>query len=521
MTTLKAYGRLLTAATDDRKLTYRLLPFGEVGRTNRGKITASKGTLTILPDPVVANLEHDPTKPVAWLAATETDDGLDAVVDVARTTTGDDLLAEAAAGLRTGISVEIEDPVIREGQLLGGTLTGAGFVTTPAFPSAQLVAADAGELPADAVTQATELLSQALEVITSNTAPGDEPEDDPTAAESAESENTMGASLTAAAAATAGVQSPHGTTTEDKTADQVFRMLAGAFKSGSTPKMLAALADVVHDDGDADGDGLGEITAAPGWLGEVYAKAAYQRKYIPLITQGSLTSYREKGFRFSTLPTVAKYNGNKAEVPTGGMTAVEVDYLVQRWAHAADLDRRFIDFGDSDVLRAFVEAQVESYKKVTDVETLVNIIAAATAYTPGTVPTGINTTLAAIVDGALELIADDFTPTFALVGSGLYRDILLTPKDDVTEYLSSAFGLEDGTVGNFRIVPSGHANAVNQVVVGDGSTLRFKELGGGTPVRVEAEHVANGGRDLAVFGYTSFQELVPDGAVIADLTPAG
>ena len=121
----------------------------------------------------------------------------------------------------------------------------------------------------------------------------------------------MGASLTAAAAATAGVQSPHGTTTEDKTADQVFRMLAGAFKSGSTPKMLAALADVVHDDGNNDGDGLGEITAAPGWLGEVYAKAAYQRKYIPLITQGALTSYREKGFRFSTLPTVAKYNGNK------------------------------------------------------------------------------------------------------------------------------------------------------------------------------------------------------------------
>ena len=335
----------------------------------------------------------------------------------------------------------------------------------------------------------------------------------------------MGNSLTAATAASAGVQSLHASKeSEQKTAAEVFRLMASAFRSENDTKiretkMLAALANVVHDDGDNDGDGLGEITAAPGWLGQVWNDVAYERKFIPLIASGTLTSYREKGFRVGTKPKVAKYAGNKAEVPTGGMTATPIDYLTERWAHAADIDRRYIDFGDSDVLKAFVEAQVESYKEETDLDVEAQIFANATTFAPGTVPSGVDKTLAAIVDGALDLIAKRLNPSFALVGVDLYRPLLFLTKDEVSAFLTQAFGLKEGSLDGFRIVPTATTALAGNVVVGDGRTVRYKELGGGAPVRVEAEHVANGGKDFGVFGYTSFQVLKAGGVVKADLVP--
>lgn len=527
MGNITAVGHLLTAAIDDRTLTYRLLPYGEPGRTSAGLMTASKGTLVLPEDPSTMhlNIQHDRTRPVGKaISLTEADDGITAVFGIANTTAGNDLLAEAAEGLRPGVSVEIANPVIRKGNLLSGTLVHAGAVTEPAFPSALLVAADAGDLTVEVEVQDDNVVlingepyvladdgSYKKQTTDEETPPVDE------AAAAAGNEDEMGNSLTAAsvAAATGGTST---TTTEARplSANQVFQMVATAYRTNNQALLTAALANVVHDDGDNDGDGLGEITAAPAWLGEVYARVSYQRKYIPLISTGPLTSMTEKGFNFATLPVVAKYSGNKTDVPTGGMTALPVTFLVEQWAHAADLDRRFIDFNDTGVVQAFIEAQVNSYKQVTDIETAKDIVANANAFTPGTVPANIDKTLAAIVDGALDLLAKDFSPNFAIVGSGLYRGLALTPKDLVPEYLSATVGLESGSApGGFKIVPSPLPEYVGQVVVGDGRTVKFKELGGGSPVRVEAEHVAQRGRDLGVFGYTSYQELIDGGVVKA------
>lgn len=512
----------LTANVEDRTITGLVLPFNEVGRTNLGGVTASEDSAIEFDSDMTLNMEHDGTRPLGRIVGLpETSpEGVVATFKVANTTGGTDLLTEVAEGLRTGLSVELDKPVIRAGRLISGALTAVAAVTRPAFNSARvLTAADAGELP-EGATEDVKALRKVLEIIAENT---ETPEADEAADSTEENEVTdsnLAATDTAAPVATVALTATTTTTPRTLTASDAFRAIAAGKTKGGDKGLEAALANVVHDDGDNDGDGLGEITAAPAWLGEVYSKAPYARKYIPLIGSGTLTSYRSTGFRFTTLPVVAPYAGNKAEVPTGGMTAVPVSYNAERWAHAADIDRRYIDFGDSEVLRAFVEAQVDSYKRVTDVATLVDIIGSGTALTPGTVPSGVNAAIAAIADGALALVAADFRPTFAIVGSDLYRDVLLTPKDKVTEFLSQAFGLEEGAVDGFKIVPSAHADALGQVIVGDGSTLRLKELGGGAPVRVEAEHLANGGRDVAVFGYTQFEKLVDGGVRVVDLTPA-
>ncbi|WP_419707660.1 hypothetical protein [Promicromonospora sp. NFX87] len=504
---------VLTANLADRTLAGLVLPFDEIGFTNLGAVQASRDSQLDFAETVTLNLEHNGgTIDIGSGILAKRDDGIYGMFRVDESPMGDAVLLEASEGKRNGFSIEIPEPIIRGGKILAGLINAVAAVVRPAFPSAMqasesdLMAEDTGEIPEELVIDGvsyTRTISQDDE---------SEKEGTPVVTDNKLDENAK-VDLSAAFA---------GNANKDKgaplTAAKAFSAIA---KGAATNNLQAALANVTHDDGDNDGDGVGEIAAAPGWLGEVYKEAAYNRKYVSLFTPGSLTSYREAGFRWSSKPTVAQYAGNKAEIPTGGITAEPVTYGTQRWAHGADLDRRFIDFGDQDVLRAFVEAQIESYLEVTDAYSLAQAIAAATDVERGPAVAGVNNTITQIVDGALALIGNDRTPTGAVVGLAGYRSLLLSPKDLVLEFLTQGMGLEEGSLAGFRIVPSANAALVGKSLVVDKSTVKFKEFGGGTPVRVEAQHVANGGVDLAVFGYTSFQDLTEDGIVLVadDLTP--
>lgn len=148
---------LLEASERDRTLRYLLLPWGERGRTSIGEVVASPGSVELPDDPasVKLNLEHDRRRPVGRaLQLWEEAAGVLAVFTVARTSVGDDVLEEAAAGLRTGVSVEVDEPVVRRGRLLSGLLTAAAAVVEPAFPSARLAASDCGDLDVVAATSA-------------------------------------------------------------------------------------------------------------------------------------------------------------------------------------------------------------------------------------------------------------------------------------------------------------------------------------------------------------------------------
>jgi hypothetical protein len=537
MTTLQMTGSVLRASADDRIVTYLLCPFGEPGRTSLGKVTLTASSLTIPEDvtSLAVNVEHDPKTPVGRFARIEaTAAGLEADVRFLATRAGDDALTEAREGVRRGISVEVDNPVIRQGQMRAGLLSGAGVCVEPAYPSALMVASDAGELP-DYLAD-TESTSESTEEVvidgvtyvrktTSNykteTTPKERSKGDDDAEQSAEEEEEMGNSLTAAAPAQAplGLHAA-GNATEKKGPQSLgafSKMLASAFQSGGENKMLAALTDITHDDGDNDGDGLGEITAPQGWLGNVWNEALYERVFIPLIASGTLTSWREQGFRWATKPTVAPYAGNKAAVPSTGMTATPVTYGTQRWANAADIDRRYVDFGDSDLIASWIEANVDSYKEVTDLDVGSKIIAGASAGTWSAV-VGVPDAISAIVQLSLQLIAARLQPSFAIVGLDVYEPLLYVKKDDVSAFLTESFGLKNGLLDKVTIVPTSEAAYLGNVVVGDGRTIRFKEMGG-VPIRVEAENIGNGGRDIGVFGYTSFQQLKPGGVRKVDVTP--
>lgn len=517
---------MLKANRAERTLSGLVLPFNEEGRTNHGKVKAHKGTLKLAPI-VTMNTQHDGVNVGLAASMTEEDDGWHGVFNIAEGPEGDKLLAEYEADERRGLSVEIPDVVTRAGDVIAGTISSVAAVVKGAFPSA-LMAADAGDLPEDLPdwyqpsestnTSTEEMVIDGVTYVrkstnvstTTVTRKDGEPKPEENEEMTTDAPPQIDAGLLAAFAAAVRNGKPE-EKTKGITPRQAFKAIANGKKTNT---LEAALVNIVHDDGDNDGDGLGEIASAPGWLGEVYNEAAYVRRYIPLLTQGTLTSYRELGFRWSTKPTVAPYTGNKTAVPSTGMTAEPVPYGTKRWANAADLDRRFVDFGDQDVVQAFIEANIESYREVTDIDALALTIAAATPVETGAAVPDINPALTRIVDGVLALIANNKRPTSAVVGMADFRSLLLTPKDQIAEFLSQSMGVESGSVLGFQIVPSSNEDVQDGALVIDKATVRYKEFGGGSPVRVEAEHIADGGKDLGIFGYTSHQVLSEEGIVL-------
>lgn len=496
MNTLKAHGRLLSASADSRVLRYLLLPFGETGRTSAGAITASADSVSYPEDVtgLIANMEHDSTRPVAKFVSIEkTDAGLVADLRVAATSAGNDLLVEAAEGLRTGISVEIESPVIRAGALLAGDLTGAGFVTSPAFPSALLTAADTGDLdPSPSGNADSPSDTPAAEALSASEATAD---DEPTKEEESPVENSLSApaDLLVASAKNGANQNKDKDGSNTLSLSKFATLVASHHKAGTEHKLTAALEEI----------GIGSVyedITQPQFLGELWDGRSFTPRYAPLVSSAVLTGRKAIGWRFVETPTVGDYAGFPNEVPTSDVSTEPVEINAARLAGGWKLDREFIDFNETAFITSFFRHATDDYSRKLDVKVLnaLSLAASANPVTGGSVPSGMSAGSTKIVDGALALLADDVVPTFALIGADLYRGMLLTPKDQVFEYLTQALGLEAGSLQGFTIVPS--AALTGRVIVGAREAATLFQLPG-SPIRVSALDVAHAGTDEALYGY--------------------
>ncbi|WP_448072335.1 phage major capsid protein [Georgenia yuyongxinii] len=347
-----------------------------------------------------------------------------------------------------------------------------------------------------ALANVVDALKTALEVIEDNTE-GEEPE---------EEEATVPENLTASATVPPGSLAARKTEPAGVTKGDLFKLLATAHREGGERQMLAALSDIVP----ANTPG----TELPQYVGELWNGKAYERKIIPLFNHADLTSFEVKGWRWVTKPTVAPYTGNKTDVPSGAVLTEAVTINAERIAGAHDIDRKYRDFNDEAFFAAYFAAMTESYAKVSDAQVLADVVAAAKAVAAGAVPSGVSKGMAAIVDGALAVLAaTDTAPSFALVATDLYRDVLLTRNDDTLGYLSAALGLEDGSLDSFRLIPSASVTA-GKVLVGAKDAVTVHELGGGAPIRVEAQDIAKGGIDEGVFGYYAVNVHDADGLAL-------
>lgn len=494
-----------TLTATGRKVGGLLLPFGEWGQTNVGRVKASAGVLTVGAQ-LALTVEHKDTDILGPMIVTETPAGVLVESEILPTRAGDDALVEIAAGVRACLSVEIDDPQITAGQLTGGVITGGSLVRHPAFPSAKL-AASAQPIAPDTTGKDTTMTEEEIKALIASALA------DLTKADKAldDADHPDDPPVQIAAAAAGGL---HASLTGDKktgaktTAGTLFASIAEACSTVGTsaPRLTAALADIVP----ADILGLEQ----PTYVGELWSGNAFERRVIPQFGSGALTSFKVSGWRWTTKPTVAAYGGNKGAVPSAKIATEAVDITAERIAGAHDIDRKFLDFPSDGFWASYYAAMTESYKKVSDAAVLSKILAASRPVTAGAVPAGVAAGLVQVVDGALSILSKtDTIPTVAFIAPDLWRDVILTKSDDVLAYLNAALGLDRGDLSGFALLPSSSL-AAGQVLVGVRSAVTVHELGGEAPIRVEAPNIAQGGVDSGVFGYLAVNIHDADGLAL-------
>lgn len=518
MAKLTLYAASMQANKEDRTLSGRLLPFNEVGYTNLGKVTASKESKLDAADVVTLNVQHDGTRPVGkHVSLTAADDGIDATFKLLATRAGDDALVEAEEGVRAALSVELEPVVIKDGKIVSGTIVAAALVTEPAFASARLAASELENVPdteeapktPDVVIDGTPVENvESVEVTETKIEVTTKKAEEPPADSEDEDKKMAAAAVNNPALGAAGAKDKN---KDDKNA--LFAALAGVHGKGlSSTKMEAALSDIVP------GNILG--IEQPQYVGQMWNGVTYERKYIPQFAHGELTSFEIKGWDWGTKPTVGLYNGNKEDIPSGSVTTVATSGTIQRIAGGHDIDRKFRDFSNSEFWEAYFAAMAESYAKVSDTYIRDQIKAIPTAgngqrvhLLSANAPAGVPLALWQIVEGVVKMIDDlDVLPQFAFVTTDYWKPLLYTKMQDVLAYLDAALNLKDGTLasGGFKIipVPVGSLNASGgwtaKTLLGHGSAVKVYELPG-SPIRVEAEAIAKGGIDEALFGYVGYQ----------------
>jgi hypothetical protein len=446
-----------------------------------------------IPDDVTAlpvNLEHDYKQPVGkFTRIEETDEGLIATVAIARTSAGNDALELAASGLRTGISVEIEKPVIRQGALVAGQLSGAGLVVRPAFPEALLIASDFGETEADEETPSEE----------------EETEETESVEDENESESTMDNSTATAAVPAALNASAPSNSIAPRTFAEASKLIASAYANKDV-RLAASLEEAGVVGEESLFAALANVTSTANtanvetsqWLGELWSGKAYTRKYASLVNTGSLTSWKIEGWKFVTKPEVGDYAGDLAEIPTNTVVTEHFSEEAERLAGGWKLDRKYRDFGNTEFISSFFRAATEDYARKSDRKVIDFITSNSSAVSGTVVPSGVAAASAKIVNGALSMI-DVATPSFAIVGKKAYREMLMTTEFDNLKFITQSLGLDGGNTAGFQVIPSAEIGE-DDVYVGAREAVTFYELPG-TPIQVSALDVARGGEDEALFGY--------------------
>ena len=516
----------LTANRADRTLTGMLLPYGEEGRTNLGRLTVPRGILTAAAPSLPINTEHDETAIVGTFTHEDTDTGIRLVATMFPGPAGDKALTEAENGTRAMFSAEVEPIVVRDGVAVSGVLTAAALVERAAFPSAKLAAADAttpdmgeddpeedpptdppadqpdGEVVEETTTNRTEQYRApdgtvvTVQSTSATTVTEQEPNTVPNPATLQASELAPAQKLKASRAS-------------------IVEMLTN-YNRTRDAKLLAALSDIIP----ANTLGIEQ----PQFVGELWTGRAYTRRIVPMFNHADLTSFKVAGWRWVTKPAVGLYAGDKADIPSGAVSTEAVEIDAQRIAGGHDIDRKYRDFSMASFWESYFAAMTESYAKVSDAYALAQVQAAAPYVAPGAVPAGVPTGLVYIVDAIIAVLnATDTVPDSAVVSTDLWRDIVLTRNEDSLAYLDAAVGLEEGTLAQrrFTLKPSA-ALAADTALVSCKSAATVHELGGEAPIRVEALDIAKGGVDEGVFGYIAVNIHDEDGlALVSGSQPVG
>jgi hypothetical protein len=480
-------------------------PWGAPGNTSAGRLTLRKGSIRIPEDlRRVKLVDYHQTPPQAIGYATHaelTETGLVMAFQLGSTDAASHALVEASEGLRDAFSVELADVTQDGSDVTDSLLTAVALVPIPAFADARVTSVAAAHQERESTMSDTTSPDVAAAETATIQVTGPIVTEAP-ADPAAEAANATQVAASAAVAQIMAAMSAQTGQTEGRPAAapaslqghagigqhsnaEVAAALAQVYLGTARPDAMAALSDITNTN-------VYTTVGQASYVGRLWEAVSYERRYVPLLRPGTLTSWKVTGWKWGVRPTVDDYAGDKAAIPSNSPTVVPASTTASRLAGGHDLDRKFKDFGDTEFLDAYLQAMGESYAVKSDAKALAFIIASATA--GDATASGANA-LDGIVSAAaqLEEETDGMQADYFLVNRADLRDLGGITESDKLAYLD-LFGVD------FAKIKASNAVTAGTVYAGVTGAGTFYELPG-SPIRVEALDIANGGVDEALFGY--------------------
>ncbi|WP_445439989.1 phage major capsid protein [Corynebacterium argentoratense] len=499
---------MLTASPAARTISGLALPYGVEGHASPSTVVVNAGAVALPSDLRRVKLlrNHSTTgdwQPVGYCtAASETDAGLVMSFHVAATPEGDRALTEIREGVRDALSVEINDVDIVGGELVAGKLTAVALVPVPAFDDARVTEIGGDSSTVDDEENTSHTSTEIGDSSMSEEIKPAEVDTEATAIAPVD-EAPKPAEVVAATAPSGLLVASRGDRDDKITFSRVVDALT-AVRSGepATDRLTAALANITRS--------ANPSISAPEWLGELWAGNGYEREIVPTMTNTPLKSMHATGWRWTTKPTVDDYAGDKAEIPTNTPATEAVNLTVKRLAGGHDIDRAYFDFNDVEFIRAYFQAMSESYAIKTDT-IAAKFLATEAKKNKGTKQVDL-LRAAAHAKQKIKLDTRTNATSYLVHPDDMFKLLDITTMDN-PQYLK-LIGVDPELFTSSDQALKGHVIAYNKRAV------EFRELSG-SPIRVEAEHLAHGGRDAALFGYYATFVANPKGLAAVEFGQTG
>ena len=472
-----------------RTISGLILPYNKPGYTSGGTVTVASGVVNFPDDLKRVKLLRDHStdtgfKPVGYAEKLEeTPEGIRATFRIAATPDGDEALADVREGVRDALSVElVHTDVDSGGNLTAGTLSAVALVPIPAFADARVDLITASQYVEDSEPHEEDTTadgeSQDEEVVKSDESPteSEEVDEDDIIEEEVEHMDTQ--EKQAAKAPVGELAASSKALTLTAAINDIASLRRGE------ASITAALDDITYSANPA--------AHAPHWLGQLWNGLTYVREVVPTMTQATLTDLRATGWRWKDRPRVDDYAGDKTNIPTNTPSTEAVEVVAKRLAAGWDIDRAYYDFGHTEFIQSFLEAAREDYAQKTDERAAQAIVGFASESTlkPTTQPD-----LLHAAAHARQLIKNNarVEPSAFLVHPDTMFGLLDINMLQVPQYLD-LLGVDPSKFVSTPHVP-------RNIVIGYAKpAVTFYELAG-SPIRVNAQHIAQGGIDEALFGY--------------------
>lgn len=520
-TSLSIYAGRVTASTSgSRTLGGDIVLFGVPGRTSAGLLKVRAGALRFPDDLTRVKLtkEHNRDESRGYLQAIEfLPDRIRAAAKVSDGPLGDAALGEALDKTRDGFSFDVVDAVIEGDEIVDALVIAIGQVGIPAYDDTRIDSIAASQTPAPPAHTPGEPMNEEQrarlkELLEKNARTAEEETEFQTLADIAIAEASTGAAATppaeqapaAPAPAVASVAASFGSVPSGVPAGQQRAQVTErggaleAFYAGivdaysrnqPTLAISAALADVTYSQ-------HGNIIQQPAWSGELWSGVDLEPEWSDLFSTGDMLSLSGEGWRFTTKPEIKDYAGDKAAIPTTTIGTERVPWVGARMAVGNDFDRAFYDFPNLELIRSYVEFVRKDWRLKLDTKIKNYTLANATPLVGVAAQPTLLKAGAKLSRGLKRRKVGKMS--FLVANDDDFDTLMDITKNDVPAFLE-LYGVEPKDFRSSPDVPQG------TVIGGVKQAAQVRTLPG-SPIRADAQNIANGGIDTAFFGYWAIQE---------------